>query len=116
MSGMKRALLYTDENGEHAVWEIAGKESRDRAYLDVFRLVDELDLQVVPMAGEQLRDMARRGNADFARAFLELHRYTLPVSFEELAVSPAPPVLLTKRVECPEALDITVDEEEKKTA
>lgn len=108
---MNKILLYTDPTGEHFAWDISRKDLRDSGYLELFGLLDRMTKNLFLIAGEQLRDMARRGNPDFARAFLELHRSDLPGSFQEVLVMPIKvnPVKKTRKVECPEALALDMD-------
>jgi hypothetical protein len=104
---MKKIVLYVGE-GEHWAFDASTDELEEQAYLEVFKMVEEKVVQSV-LAAEQIRDMAKRGNAQYARAWLELSRKELPGYFKELIVLPIQtrsvnPIKLIKRVPCPEAL------------
>jgi hypothetical protein len=83
---MKKIVLYVGE-GEHWAFDASTDELEEQAYLEVFKMVEEKVVQSV-LAAEQIRDMAKRGNAQYARAWLELSRKELPGYFKELIVLP----------------------------
>ena len=102
---MKRILLYEDATGEYFAWNISTPKLYEDGYMALFKFLDG-SFQPQAMMGEQLRDMARRGNATYAKVYLELHRGLVPGSFAEVPVLPlvidAPRKLV--KVACPEAL------------
>ncbi len=103
---MRKILLYKDETGEHFAWDITTPKLYEDAWLSLFRFLDG-QFQIHPVIGEQLRSMARRGNATYAKVYLELHRDGVPGEFAEVPVMPLElerrPIRLVKVV-CPEAL------------
>lgn len=103
---MKKVLLYEDAAGEFVVWDISTPKLYEDGYLALFKLLDN-QLKPMPMMGEQLRDMAERGNATYAKVYLELHRGDIPGKFAEVQTLPfivEQPRKLVKVV-CPEALE-----------
>lgn len=106
---MIRVLLYHDLDDERIVWDISTVALRNRAYLELFELIDSYgEVQVMTafkLASEQLCDMARRGNPDFARAFLELHRNATSGAWEELPVLPfrGSSIKKHRKIDVPEA-------------
>jgi hypothetical protein len=103
---LNRVLLFARDDGEFLVWDVSTASLRDEAYLDLFRQVEGHVLDAYGVAHAQIRDMARRGNPEYARAFIEVHSTAIWGSARELPVFPYQPRpdLPVRRVDVPEAL------------
>lgn len=70
---MKNAIVFNDKRDEVHVWFFNDKKSRDLAYLNLFKLLDNdkiFDKTKLSQSELQLYTLAKRENSCYARAFI----------------------------------------------
>jgi hypothetical protein len=87
---MDKILLYErPDNGQQIAWDISTDELRDRAYLEFFGLMNrefpDIYMNLDP-AERQMHEMARRGNARFAQAFMMIRQRGSGEQFREITL------------------------------
>lgn len=99
---MNKVLVYSGLfTTDPVAWDVSTEELRNKAFLELFRILDSKDYFSVNDVSEmQLRSMAQRGNAKFAQALLIIKQ----VPFWEIPVRGTPDTRPVVAVPCPEAV------------